>query len=110
MAFISNASNFTLGEGVYNNNLNIVQNFYGRKRYLEEIEGRCAATFEEPSLILSSDRPDLLALTHRTRKRRRREEEDGIKVRTGGSPAERAPTPGLDLAPGHPKQTPQTHS
>ncbi|KAJ6557801.1 hypothetical protein B0H19DRAFT_121208 [Mycena capillaripes] len=41
MAFISNAENFTLGEGVYNNvHGNIVHNtFYGNKRRRAEIEG-----------------------------------------------------------------------
>ncbi|KAJ7227501.1 hypothetical protein GGX14DRAFT_539425 [Mycena pura] len=68
MSFISNASNFTLGEGVYNNiqgnlvNIAVHKAFYGRKRHREEIE----------------DGAELLALGEPLRKRRRRE--DGIKV------------------------------
>ncbi|KAJ6557803.1 hypothetical protein B0H19DRAFT_121294 [Mycena capillaripes] len=63
MAFISNAHNFTLGEGVYNNvQGNIVYNtFYGGKRPRAEIE--------EPSTSLEP-----------MRKRRRREEDDEIEV------------------------------
>ncbi|KAJ6548773.1 hypothetical protein B0H19DRAFT_1162001 [Mycena capillaripes] len=66
MSFISNAGHFTLGEGVYTNiHGNLIHNtFYGRKRQREEIE----------------DAPGLLALREAPRKRRRQEEEGGIKV------------------------------
>jgi hypothetical protein len=41
MSFISNASNFTLADGVYNNvHGDIVYNFYSKIRRREEIEGR----------------------------------------------------------------------
>ncbi|KAJ7702546.1 hypothetical protein B0H16DRAFT_742342 [Mycena metata] len=69
MAFISNASNFTLGDGVYTNvQGNIVHNnFYGTKRRRDEIE-------DGSDVLLLRDRPD---------KRPRLEEEgaaSGLKV------------------------------
>ncbi|KAJ7784152.1 hypothetical protein B0H16DRAFT_290647 [Mycena metata] len=55
MAFISNASNFTLGDGVYTNvQGNIVHyhnNFYGTKRRRDEIE-------DGSDVLLLRDRPD----------------------------------------------------
>ncbi|KAJ7079907.1 hypothetical protein C8R44DRAFT_824576 [Mycena epipterygia] len=74
MSFISNASHFTLGEGVYNNIHNMtVHNTLRikRKRHRGEIEGR-AQTWPDASALLSLIEP--------TRKRRRREEVDGIRV------------------------------
>ncbi|KAJ7784157.1 hypothetical protein B0H16DRAFT_1782965 [Mycena metata] len=70
MAFISNASNFTLGDGIYTNvQGNIVHhhnNFYGTKRRRDGIEGGS----------------DVLLLTDRSEQRRRSEEGagNGIKV------------------------------
>ncbi|KAJ7784160.1 hypothetical protein B0H16DRAFT_290894 [Mycena metata] len=69
MVFISNASNFTLGDGVYTNvQGNIVHNnFYGTKRRRDEIE----------------DGSDVLLLRDRPNKRPRLEEEgaaSGLKV------------------------------
>ncbi|KAJ6597683.1 hypothetical protein DFH09DRAFT_1023016 [Mycena vulgaris] len=70
MSFISNADNVTLGEGVHNNiHGNFINNFihntfYGKKRHREAIE----------------DAPDIRSLEEPTRKRRRPEEEEGIKV------------------------------
>ncbi|KAJ7868171.1 hypothetical protein B0H13DRAFT_2670332 [Mycena leptocephala] len=62
MSFISNASNFTLGDGVYNNvHGDIVYNFYGKTRRREEIQGRYGSDMPAP-------------------KRRRLEDEDGIMI------------------------------
>ncbi|KAJ7481960.1 hypothetical protein FB451DRAFT_1556115 [Mycena latifolia] len=69
MSFVSNVDHLALADGVFNNihgNFNIVhKNFYGRKRYHEEI-----------------DAPDLLSTMGTRLKRRRREDdsEDRIKV------------------------------
>ncbi|KAJ6597574.1 hypothetical protein DFH09DRAFT_1399094 [Mycena vulgaris] len=67
MSFISNSEKFTLGDGVYNNiHSNFIHNaFYGKKRYREAIEGAPDSSFLE-------DEP--------ARKRRRDEEEEGVKV------------------------------
>ncbi|KAJ7119536.1 hypothetical protein C8R44DRAFT_877960 [Mycena epipterygia] len=82
MAFISNSDSFTLGDGIYNNvHGNIVHNiFYGRKRRREEIDGKCQSCFT--SAIFYSARIDGsdIALSHHTSRRRRLEEEDGIKA------------------------------
>ncbi|KAF8146011.1 hypothetical protein K438DRAFT_531190 [Mycena galopus ATCC 62051] len=70
MPFISNADNFTLGDGVYNNihgDLNIVHNnFYGKKRHRDQI---CNA-----SAVLTSTEPA------RKRRRRAKDSADEIKV------------------------------
>ncbi|KAJ7320794.1 hypothetical protein DFH08DRAFT_890216 [Mycena albidolilacea] len=64
MPFIENASHFSLGDGVYNNVHGNIYNFYNSKRSREEIE----------------DGSDLALLTRRTEKRRRSNEDDGIKI------------------------------
>ncbi|KAJ7902694.1 hypothetical protein B0H14DRAFT_1144329 [Mycena olivaceomarginata] len=65
MSFIANASHFSLGEGVYNHvHGNIVYHFHGEESSREQItDGSC-----------------LSLLTHRAEKRRRLNENDGIKI------------------------------
>jgi hypothetical protein len=80
MSFISNASNFTLGDGVYNNvHGDIVYNFYGKIRRREEGVFHSAVN---PRLAHSTtlDESDMPLLAHRAHKRRRLEDEDGIMV------------------------------
>ncbi|KAJ7334730.1 hypothetical protein DFH08DRAFT_292102 [Mycena albidolilacea] len=64
MSFIENASHFSLGDGVYTNVHGNIYNFYNSKRRREEIE----------------DGSDLVLLTRRAGKRRRLNEDVGIKI------------------------------
>jgi hypothetical protein len=91
MPFISNAQNFTLGDGVYNNIQGDVVNniFLRRKRHRGEIEGTNTACSSEVGKdialnILWVDALSPLALPFHKPKRRQRMEDplpsDGLKV------------------------------
>jgi hypothetical protein len=114
MPFISNAQNFTLGDGVYNNIQGDVVNniFLGRKRHRGEIDGNTACSSEVGKDITLSilwiDALSPLALTFHTPKRQRMENpqpSDGLKVsRVSLASAEAAKS-----LPGHSKPLFETH-